>query len=221
MSDGINDYGGGSPGRPGGYDRDKSVSAPAQEVRPPISEAAQEMISLFENREELEKLLADHTSKCAELEHANAQNEFLERELSNFRRNATHRAEQLAAEKVAATEAELERVKLERDDVKEMLAKVQISSCDFDPETQKHETTHYQFEDVWHLGEAREKHRHGRTAEKLAKAESRLVAVGEQLKKIAAKTCQCISSHDDNGHHETCWKAMAIEALALVEGEKQ
>jgi hypothetical protein len=75
----------------------ESVSPPAQEVRPPISEAAQEMISLFENREELEKLRADYTSKCAELERVKLERDEYGKNWVESINLASERLEQLVA----------------------------------------------------------------------------------------------------------------------------
>jgi hypothetical protein len=62
----------------------------------------------------------------------------------------------------------------EWDELREMLKAIKVWSCDYDPETEKHETTTYQFEEVWHMGEAREKHRHARTAKELAETKAAL-----------------------------------------------
>jgi hypothetical protein len=76
----------------------------------------------------------------------------------------------------------LDTANAERDTLRAMLKRIGVSSSDFDCESEKYETTHYDFEEVWHMGEAREKNRHGKTAAKLKAAESDLVEARKALK---------------------------------------
>lgn len=72
-------------------------------------------------------------------------------------------------------------------EVREMLSKVKVSSTDFDPESQKHETAYYQFEDVWHMGESREKYRHAQTAKQLVEERSRREKAEKEIEALKSR----------------------------------
>jgi hypothetical protein len=82
------------------------------------------MISLFENREELEKLLTDYTSKCAELEAA--QNEFLVNYLTYW--TPTAKNEELVLKRLPLLRLSWNGRSWSETMRKDLLAKVQISS---------------------------------------------------------------------------------------------
>jgi hypothetical protein len=97
MSDGINDYGGGSPGRPGGYDRDKSVSPPAQEVKRYATKAEDHAVLMRESENGHWVKASDYTSKCAELERVKLERDEYGKNWVESINLASERLEQLVA----------------------------------------------------------------------------------------------------------------------------